>query len=125
MLQSIVMNSSLEAQKITPSRCRARNCTRGFYFDPVTFDATITSTGALFLDPECSEKGDVEDVDEVSVVCCLCNMADFRSPRSIDCWSSYRIRLIKRLMVIRITQSGAVCGPFSGGLYNPAVAADH
>jgi hypothetical protein len=66
----------------------------------VTFDATVSSTGALFTNPECPETGDVEGVDEVSLDCCLCNMADPRSPRFIDCWSSYCIRLIKRLIVI-------------------------
>jgi hypothetical protein len=61
----------------------------------MTFDATVTSTGALFADPKSPEKSDVEGVDEVSFDCCIRNTADSRSPRSIDCWSSYLNRLIK------------------------------
>jgi hypothetical protein len=64
-LQSIAVKSLPEAPMITPNRCRARNCRHGFYFDPVTFDVTATSTGAVFADPEITEKGDVEGVDEV------------------------------------------------------------
>jgi hypothetical protein len=51
----------------------------------MTFDATVTSTGALFADPKSPEKSDVEGVDEVSFDCCLRNTADSGSPRSIDC----------------------------------------
>ena len=63
------MKSSPDAHEITPSRCRARNCSRGFYFDPVTFDATVTSTEAVFAGAESPEKDedDVEGVDEVSL----------------------------------------------------------
>ena len=64
-LQSISVKISPEAHKITPIRCRARNCRHGFYFDPVTFDVTATPTGAVFTDPEIAEEGDVEGVDEV------------------------------------------------------------
>jgi len=63
------MKSSSDAHEITPSRCRARKCSRGFYFDPVTFDATVTSTEAVFAGAESPEKDedDVEGVDEVSL----------------------------------------------------------
>jgi hypothetical protein len=81
--------SSLEDREITPRRCRARNYSRGSYFDPVTFDATFTSTKAVFADAESPEKDDVEGVDEVLFDRCLRNTADSVSPRSIDCWSSY------------------------------------
>lgn len=96
-LRSIVVKSSHDVHEITLNRCRARNCSRGFYFDPVTFDATVTSTKAVFADAESPEKDEVEGVDEVSFNICLRNMANSRSPRSIDCWSSYCNRLIKRL----------------------------
>jgi hypothetical protein len=66
----IFANSSPEAHKIKPTRCGARNCCRGYYFDPVTFDATVTSTGALFPVPESpdSEKDNAEGLDEVLFV---------------------------------------------------------
>lgn len=59
------MKFSPDAYEITPNRCRARNCSRGFYFDPVTFDATVTSTKAVFAGTESPVKDDVEGVDEV------------------------------------------------------------
>lgn len=65
-MRSIVVKSSHDAHEITPNRCRARNCSRGFYFDPETFDATFTSNIAVFADSESREKDDVEGVDEVS-----------------------------------------------------------
>lgn len=79
------MKSSPDAHEITPNRCRARNCSRGFYFDPVTFDATVTSTKAMFEGTESPVNDDVEGVDEVSFDFCLRNAANSRSPRSIDC----------------------------------------
>jgi hypothetical protein len=51
----------------------------------MTFDTTVTSTGALFADPKSSEKSDVEGVDEVLFDCCLRNTADSGPPRSTDC----------------------------------------
>jgi hypothetical protein len=56
---------SLVVHKITPSRCRARNRCRGSFFDPVTFDFTATSAGAVFADAESPEQVDVGGVDEV------------------------------------------------------------
>jgi hypothetical protein len=62
----ITVKSLPDANKIMSDRCRARNCYSGFYFDPVTFAVSDTSTGALFADPESSEKDDdTEVVDEV------------------------------------------------------------
>ncbi|KAH9981609.1 P-loop containing nucleoside triphosphate hydrolase protein [Russula compacta] len=46
-------------------KCRARLCRHGFYFDPVRFDSPVTLTGAVFVDPETPEKGDMEGVDEI------------------------------------------------------------
>jgi hypothetical protein len=60
---------------MTPNRCRARNCSHGFFFDPVTFDATSRTAEAVFADPESPEKGDVEGVDEVSSGSCLYDTA--------------------------------------------------
>ena len=65
MFQSIAVKSSPDAHEITPNRCRARNCSRSFYFDPVTFDATITSTEAVFASAESPGNDDAEGVDEV------------------------------------------------------------
>lgn len=59
------MNLSHEAREITQNRCRARNCSRGFYFDPVTFNATVTSMKTVFADAESPEKVEIEGVDEV------------------------------------------------------------
>jgi hypothetical protein len=86
-LRSIAVKSSHDAHEITPNRCRARNCPRGFYFDPVTFDTTVTSTKAVFAGTESPETDDVEGVDEVSFDFCFClrNMANSMSPRSTDC----------------------------------------
>lgn len=62
----ITVKSLPDANKVMPDRCRARNCRGGFYFDPVTFAVTETSTRVLFADPESSEKdNDTEVVDEV------------------------------------------------------------
>lgn len=83
----IIVKSSPGAHKITLGRCKARNGHSSFYFDPVTFAVTDTSTGAQFTDPENSED-DAEDTDEVSSNFCLRYVADTRSPRFIDCWSS-------------------------------------
>ncbi len=71
-----------------PNRCKARNCCRGFYYDPVTFNVPVAPTGAVFENSESPEKAGVEGVDEVS--------SDLISvtwlilvPRSIDYSSSY------------------------------------
>lgn len=74
-----------EDHEIIPSRCRARNRCRGFYFDPVTFDTTETSTKTVLTVAESPEKDDVGGVDEVSCGCCFCNKADSRVSRFIDC----------------------------------------
>jgi len=50
-------------------KCRARNCRRGFYHDPVTFNANVAPTGAVFENTENSENADVDGVDEVSSDC--------------------------------------------------------
>lgn len=85
-LRSITVKSHLEAHEIlTPNRCRARKSSRGFYFDPVTFNATVTSTKAVFASAESPVKDDVEGVDEVSFDFCFGKMVNFRSPRFIDC----------------------------------------
>ncbi|KAI9510706.1 hypothetical protein F5148DRAFT_1177323 [Russula earlei] len=47
------------------AKCRSRSCSHGFYFDPMTFDATITSPGAVFADPDSIENGDIDGVDEI------------------------------------------------------------
>ena len=52
-----------------PSRCRARNCCRGFYYDPVTFNATVAPSGSVFENTESTEKVDVDGVDEVLSDC--------------------------------------------------------
>ena len=98
-LRGIAVKSSPDAHEITPNRCRARKISRGFYFDPVTFDATVASTKAVFAGAESPGKDDIEGVDEVSFDFCRCNTANSRYPRSIDCWSSYFNRLIKRLII--------------------------
>jgi hypothetical protein len=54
-----------ESYKITRSRCKARNGSGGFYFDPVTFDTIVAPPGAVPADPESSEKDETEGVDEV------------------------------------------------------------
>jgi hypothetical protein len=95
-LRSIAVKSSTDTHEITPNRCRARKISRGFYFDPVTFDATVTSTKAVFAGAESPEKDDIEGVDEVSFDFSLRNTANSRSFRSI-CWSSYCDRLINAL----------------------------
>ena len=64
-LQSIAVKSLFKGHELIPCRCRARDCRRGFYFDPVTFDVTDTTTGAVFAVAESPEKGDAEGVDEV------------------------------------------------------------
>jgi hypothetical protein len=78
--------------EIISSRCRARNCYDGFYFDPVTFDDTFTSTRVVSAVAEHPENGVVGGVDEAYEVlsdCYLLDMADCRISRFIDCWSSY------------------------------------
>jgi hypothetical protein len=55
---------SLDVHEITLSRCKARNCRHGFYFDPVTFEVTGTPD-AIFAESENPEKGDADGVDEV------------------------------------------------------------
>jgi hypothetical protein len=62
--------------EITPSRCKARNCRHGFYYDPMTFNATVTSADAVFVDSESPEKGDADGVDEVLSDACLPIMVD-------------------------------------------------
>ena len=64
-MQSIVVKFSVVFHELTPSRCRTRNCCHGFYFEPATFDDTATPVDAVFIDPECPEKGDAEGVDDV------------------------------------------------------------
>jgi hypothetical protein len=59
-----------------PSRCRARNCYRGFYYDPVTFNVTVAPTGAVFQNAESPENADVNGVDEVSSDCYYLDIAD-------------------------------------------------
>lgn len=65
-----------------PSRCRARNCCRGFYHDPVTFNVTVAPTGAVFENAENPENADVDGVDEVSyhLDCYYRDIADSRFP---------------------------------------------
>ena len=101
----MVVRFSLDIREITPSRCKARNCRHGFYFDPVTFEATATPADAIFSESESPEKGDADGVDEV-----LCNplsltTADNKSLRSIDCWSSYCHPFMTRVVLIQVTQS--------------------
>jgi hypothetical protein len=59
-----------------PSRCRARNCCRGFYYDPVTFNVTVTPIGAVFENAESPENADVDGADEVSSDCYYRDIAD-------------------------------------------------
>jgi hypothetical protein len=65
-----------------PSRCRARNCCHGFYYDPVTFNVTVAPTGAVFENAESPENGDVDGVDEVPSHCYYRDIADSRFPDS-------------------------------------------
>ena len=90
-----------------PSRCRARNCRDGFYYDSVTFVATDARVDTVFddLGSAISEKVDVDGVDEVSPDSCLPNAADQKSPRSVDCWSSYCHSFAKRMVLIQLTHS--------------------
>ena len=78
ILKSIAVKFSPEDHQLMPSRCKARNCSRGFYYDPVTFNITITPTGAVFENTESPEKADVDGVDEVSSDCYYCDTADSR-----------------------------------------------
>ena len=61
----MVVRFSLDIHEITPSRCKARNCRHGFYFDPVTFEALATPADAIFSESESPEEGDADGVDEV------------------------------------------------------------
>jgi hypothetical protein len=74
---------SLNVHEITPSRCKARNRRHGFYFDPVTFEATATPD-AIFAESENPEKGDADGVDEVLSGPFSLTMADHKPLRSID-----------------------------------------
>jgi hypothetical protein len=65
-----------------PSRCRARNYCRGFYYDPVTFNVAVAPTGTVFENAESPENADVDGVDEVSSNCYYRDIADFRFPDS-------------------------------------------
>jgi hypothetical protein len=87
----------LDFPEITPSRCRARNCRHGFYYDPMTFDAKGTlaeADHAVFVDSESPEKGDADGVDEVSSVPCLSTMADHKPPSSVNYLSSFCLPFI-------------------------------
>ncbi len=79
-IEKYSVQRSPEDYKLMPSRCRARNCCRGFYYDPVTFNVAVASTGAVFENAESPEKADVEGVDEVSSDCDLRDMANSRFP---------------------------------------------
>jgi hypothetical protein len=72
----------IEILEITRSRCRARKCHGGCYFDPVTFD-TAVAPGVALPDPKSSEKDEAEGVDEVLSCHSLCITAN-SSSRSID-----------------------------------------
>ena len=63
-----------------PSRCRARNCCRGFYYDPVISPVTSAPTGAVFENAQSPENTDVDDVDEVSSDCYCRDIADSGFP---------------------------------------------
>ena len=79
-MKSIAVKSSPEDyQTNAESRCRARNCCRGFY-DPVTFDVTAAPTGVVFENADSPESSDVDGVDEVSSDCYYCDIADPRTP---------------------------------------------
>jgi hypothetical protein len=67
-LKSIAVKSPEDYQLI-PSRCRARDWSRGFYCDPVTFNVVGAITGAVFEKAESPENADVDEVDEVSSNC--------------------------------------------------------
>ena len=56
---------SRDAHEITPSRCKARNCRHGFFFDPATFEATATPADVVLAESESPDKGDADGVDEV------------------------------------------------------------
>ena len=116
MLRSIAVKSSPDAHGITQNRCRARNCSRGFYFDPVTFDTTVTSTKAVFGGAEIPEKDDFEGVDEVSFDFVFRNTSDSRSQihRLLE---SVLKCLINRLDRHLNFQSRAVCYPLAGDVY--------
>ena len=89
--------TSSEDYELISSRCRARNYYDSFYFDPMTFDDTGTSTREVSAVAEHPEKGVVGGVDETYEVlsdCYLLDMADYRISRFIDCWSSYCYCLI-------------------------------
>ena len=74
------MKSSPENYQLMPSRCRARNCCRGFYYDPVTFNVTVAPTGPVFENAESPESADVDGVDEVSFDCNYRDIANSRFP---------------------------------------------
>lgn len=72
------MKSSPRDYQLIPSRCRARNCCRGVYYDPVTFNVTVAPTGAVFENAKSPENADVDGVDEVSSDCYYRDIADSR-----------------------------------------------
>jgi len=69
--KSMVAISSSFSYKITPSRCKARNPCGGFYYDPMTFDATATQDATISTDPSIPDQ-EMEEVDEVSRCSCFC-----------------------------------------------------
>ena len=125
-LQSIVVKSSFKGHELISFRCRTRNCRRGFYFDPVTFDVTDvtdTSTGAVFAAAESPQVGDTEGVDEVSYDCCLRNMADsmvFQIHRLLE----FVLESSHKTTNSHLThlQSWTIRDPFSGKLCNLTVS---
>lgn len=68
---------SSKLHEITPGRCRARNCSHGFYFDPVTFNVAVTPPDSVFFDSESPAK-DADGVDEVSSGSCLLRLVPLR-----------------------------------------------
>jgi hypothetical protein len=67
------MKALSECYEITRSRCKARNGSGGFYFDPVTFDSIIAPPGAVPAGPKRPEKDETEGIDKV--FSCYCFVA--------------------------------------------------
>lgn len=71
ILEGMAAISPSSPDKITPSRCRSRKPSGGFYYDPITFDAITTQTAIIPPSPGLQDQ-EVEKADEVSCQSCLC-----------------------------------------------------
>ena len=77
-IEKYYVKSSPEDYQLMTRRCKTRNCCRGFYHDPVTFNVSVAPTGAVFENAETPENADVDGVDEVTSDCYHRDIADSR-----------------------------------------------